>query len=94
MSKYIAGSSNKRLWGEDINEDYFIHNSKMAVVCDGMGGGGINVPRSHLENILIELYPNPSKSIVNIKFNKILNNSTLEVYNSLGKLCIKQSIKL
>jgi len=53
MSKYIAGSSNKRLWGEDINEDYFIHNSKMAVVCDGMGGGGINVPRSHLENLVI-----------------------------------------
>ena len=39
-----------------------------------------------------DIFPNPSKSIVYINFNKILNNNTIEVYNSLGKLCIKEEL--
>ena len=43
-------------------------------------------------NSTYKIYPNPSKSIIHIEFNKILNNNTLEVYNSLGKLCGKENI--
>ena len=42
--------------------------------------------------IATKIYPNPSKSIIHIEFNKILENNTLELYNSLGKLCSKESI--
>ena len=51
-----------------------------------------NIGITETTNSISEVYPNPSKSIIQIEFNKILKNNTLEIYNSLGKLCIKENI--
>lgn len=37
-------------------------------------------------------HPNPSVDFVNLEFTKNLDNAVLELYNGLGKLCIKEEI--
>ena len=56
----------------------------------GMAATNSNVAEQ--QNNVTDIFPNPSKSIVYINFDKILNNNTIEVYNSLGKLCIKEEL--
>ena len=60
-------------------------------------GNTIYITREHTNLIennksLNKIYPNPSKSLVKFEFNKNLINSTLELYNSLGKLCVKENL--
>lgn len=38
------------------------------------------------------IFPNPASNQVNIEFKESMNNGTLELYNSLGKLCKSESI--
>ena len=45
-----------------------------------------------LNNTTTKLFPNPTKDKIYISFNNRIDNTTLEVYNSLGKLCIQQKI--
>ena len=51
-----------------------------------------NIGITETTNSITKVYPNPSKSIIQIEFNKTLKNNTLEIYNSLGKLCVKETI--
>lgn len=45
-----------------------------------------------LNNTTTKLFPNPTKDKIYISFNNRIDKTTLEVYNSLGKLCIQQEI--
>lgn len=38
------------------------------------------------------IFPNPATDKIQIQFNESINNGTLELYNSLGKLCKSESI--
>ena len=51
-----------------------------------------NVGINNTTNSISNIYPNPSKSTVQLDFYKTMINNTLEVYNSLGKLCMKEEI--
>ncbi len=53
-----------------------------------------NAPSSVVENIVkvSSISPNPSSGIVNINFNVDMKNATIELYNSLGKLCSSEKV--
>jgi hypothetical protein len=37
------------------------------------------------------VYPNPAKDLVTVSFENVLDSGTIEVYNSLGKITLKQT---
>ncbi|HEV8081007.1 MAG TPA: T9SS type A sorting domain-containing protein [Chitinophagaceae bacterium] len=60
--------------------------TQSVTICTGMENLTLNQSSS------IKIYPNPSKGIFNISCDCICDNSTLEVYNTLGQIIFKQKI--
>ena len=60
-------------------------------VCDEIDyddGIGVN----ELVNVPINIYPNPSKDIININFESNLSNVSVEILNSLGHVLILENL--
>ena len=61
-------------------------------VCDEIDyddGIGVN----ELVNVPINIYPNPSKDIININFESNLSNVSVEILNSLGQVLVLQNLE-
>lgn len=50
-----------------------------------------NVPS--LPTFNFQLFPNPASDIISIEFDTQMESGSVEVYNGLGKLCLKEEIK-
>ena len=50
----------------------------------------LSINNTKISNIDINIYPNPANNIINIEFDKIINNGEISIYNSTGYLVKKE----